>query len=116
MLPIFGDLRAIWALTLEGQLVEILHEYPGLTPVQPSRTQRLRIHQALMQGAIKFPALAPYFPQRTADDQACPLCAKGGIGEKFAGTSACWCGGSGWLPEGVSQNIKLGREVLENRE
>lgn len=74
-------------------------EIGGLSVVSDQRTITL----AWFQGAIRFPRLKPFVPERPACARICPFCegtgVPAGLPSGLSSAVVCYCGGAGWLPE-----------------
>jgi hypothetical protein len=99
VLPIYGDFMGFWALTREGDIAFLADDLVGVfEPVLDQEPNLRGIHVALAIIARRYPALAPYCPERPANARPCHQCDGSG---RISGAPAdilCECGGAGWVP------------------
>lgn len=100
VLPLAADMGGCVAIRPDGTLVS--HAWDTDDVYEETR-ELLRV-AALVQGARRYPELAPLVPVRTADAITCPHCDGTGVpnevramGDDAPNNIVCRCAGLGWI-------------------
>jgi hypothetical protein len=108
--PVWGNWYGRFALTHDNDVM-FFPSNPPWRPREPQARPEAVVDGQLQRktyiwAAIRFPDLAHLMPQQGADDPTCSHCGGSGVlsspsAEPIPGNLPCWCGGLGWLPDGV---------------
>ena len=106
MLPVMGDFMGYWGLWTNGGLVFVPDDDSAhCEPVAGYPAERSSIHVALAIASRRYPALAPFCPQRPHDAVSCKSCDGHGRIPGAPDNIICECGGLGWLPPGLERAV-----------
>jgi hypothetical protein len=93
-LPLYVGWTETAGIRADGTMVRWLTE-------DVTNTQELGdstwVNLALVQGALRYPALKPLIPARPSGARTCDVCRGSGTAPDVPSSVICICGGIGWL-------------------